>query len=376
MRVLIKAFKTKIYPTKTQKQYFQKCFGIRRFAWNWAVENWDTYKSWTKLDKAWNHNEEFKEERPYLYEVSSMIKTQAFKSISETWKMFFKNPSKYGKPNFKSKKKDSNRFSMFEKCASTQKTKTIMFSSKWINLNATKKIGRLKFKAAEDLEFLNECRVAEWTISETNGDYYISIIYERANQIEHIHPKEKIGLDGGVKTIATGFDGSDFSEIKMPKSIFSIEKQIDYLNKKLAKKEYNSYRWRLLRKRMSKLYIKASNIKRDLYNKTVHSIATTYKNVNYEGFTFKTTNNSRINRSLSRTASYLFKELLENKCKEFGTTLNIIENEPTTQTCSCCGNRFVGKEKLTLLDREYKCLNCGLEIGRDENSAINIYNLV
>lgn len=367
------AFKTKIYPNKTQKQYFQRCFGIRRFAWNWAVENWDTYNGAYKLDKAWNSSDELKEERPYLYEVTSMVKQMAFKDLDEAWNLKYKHPLEHSKPKFKSKKKDTNRFSM-----NMKNERAIKFNHKTINMVGTRAFGRINFKAAEDLMFLNGQRIAEWTISERAGDYYISIIYERINheEVEHIHPLGKIGLDGGVKTIVTGYDGDSFSEVKMPKIILTIERQIDYLNGILARKEYNSYRWTLLRKRLTKLYIRASNIKKDLYNKTVYNLATTYKTVNYEGFSFKATSNSRINKSLYRAAPFMFEELLTKKCKEYGTTLNVIKNEPTTQTCSQCGNRFVGRERLTLLDREYKCLNCGLEVGRDENSAINIYKLV
>ena len=76
---MIKAFKTKIYPTKKQRIYFNKCFGIRRFAWNWGLENWENYKSWTRLDRAWNHDENLKLNKPYLYQVNSMIKNMAFK---------------------------------------------------------------------------------------------------------------------------------------------------------------------------------------------------------------------------------------------------------------------------------------------------------
>ena len=69
-------------------------------------------------------------------------------------------------------------------------------------------------------------------------------------------------------------------------------------------------------------------------------------------------------------------KLLEDKCKEYNTILNIIKNEPTTQTCSRCGHRYYKEEKLDLSVREFICNNCGFKIGRDKNSAINIYNIV
>ena len=41
---------------------------------------------------------------------------------------------------------------------------------------------------------------------------------------------------------------------------------------------------------------------------------------------------------------------------------------PSTQLCSNCGHR----QKLTLNQRIYRCPECGLEIDRDLNAAINL----
>ena len=374
---MIKAFKTKIYPTKKQRIYFNKCFGIRRFAWNWGLENWENYKSWTRLDRAWNHDENLKLNKPYLYQVNSMIKNMAFKELNKAWDKYYKKEA--NKPKFKSKKKDIKRFSMFEKTRN-QKTKTIMFINKRINLNATRKLGRFNIKCAENLNFLNDknIRICEFTISEKNNSYYISIIYERTNCefIEKEKLLNKVGIDVGVKTVMTGYNGINFYEIKLPQKIIKLEKHINYLNNKLSKKVYNSIRYKKLNLKINKLYEKIKNIKNDLYNKEVFYLSTIYKQINYESFTFKIIDNNKVNKSLYRTSPNLLLNKLINKCKEFNTILNIIKNEPTTQTCSRCGNRYYKEKKLTLFDRIYKCNNCGLEIGRDKNSAINVYNIV
>ena len=94
-----------------------------------------------------------------------MIKNMAFKELNKAWDKYYKKET--NKPKFKSKKKDIKRFSMFEKTRN-QKTKTIMFINKRINLNATRKLGRFNIKCAENLNFLNDknIRICEFTISE------------------------------------------------------------------------------------------------------------------------------------------------------------------------------------------------------------------
>ena len=50
--------------------------------------------------------------------------------------------------------------------------------------------------------------------------------------------------------------------------------------------------------------------------------------------------------------------------------LKIGRFKPSTQICSKCGNR----QKLSLNERTYHCSDCGLELDRDINAAINIRN--
>lgn len=346
----IKAFKTKIYPTKKQKEYFNRCFGIRRFAWNWGVENWNIYKSWISLDKAWNHSEELKENRPYLYEVNSMIKNMAFKDLNESWKKVYKKQG--NPPKFKSKKKDSNRFSMNMKDAKS-KTKTIMFKHKYIGMTGTRKFGRLRFKSAENLDFLNEkdIRIAEWTISERIGNYYISIIYERTNQSnENISkPQQKIGIDAGMKTMLTSWNGKSFKETNLPNRIKFLEKKLDYLQYKQSKKIYNSYRYNKLKIQINKLYLRISNIKKDFMCKETNYLAKTYSQINIETFDFKGAMKfTKGTRKLHRLSIPMFMSKLEYKCNQYRTNLNVILGKPTTQTCSCCGHRYVKEEKLSI----------------------------
>ena len=81
-----------------------------------------------------------------------------------------------------------------------------------------------------------------------------------------------------------------------------------------------------------------------------------------------------INRALSRLGKHAFIERLKNKAYLYGSNLVFIENRPTTQTCSKCGNRKFKEDKLTLDDRIYKCDVCNNVIDRDINAAINILN--
>ena len=49
--------------------------------------------------------------------------------------------------------------------------------------------------------------------------------------------------------------------------------------------------------------------------------------------------------------------------------------EATSQTCSQCGVRREGGDKLGLGDRVFVCADCGFECDRDHNAARNIRKL-
>ena len=65
-----------------------------------------------------------------------------------------------------------------------------------------------------------------------------------------------------------------------------------------------------------------------------------------------------------------FMKKLESKASEFKAVLHKIERfYPGSKTCCNCQHI---KEDLSLKDRIYECLRCGIKINRDKNASINI----
>ena len=67
-----------------------------------------------------------------------------------------------------------------------------------------------------------------------------------------------------------------------------------------------------------------------------------------------------------------FTQKLIYKSNMFGKNIIFIDKWfPSSKLCNNCNNR---KKKLKLSQKVYKCNNCGIEIDRDLNAAINIKN--
>ena len=65
---------------------------------------------------------------------------------------------------------------------------------------------------------------------------------------------------------------------------------------------------------------------------------------------------------------YGFVQMLTYKCVLAGKGLEVQDESHTSKTCSGCGS----KQPMPLWKRTYRCGNSGLEIDRDENSAVNL----
>ena len=106
------AFKTRIYPTKEQEEYFNKCFGITRFTYNWYVEKKsdclknNIKKSFYTLKKEFNSG---RDNYPFVLDINYNINVSALSDANEAFNKFFKKVNNY--PKFKSKKNKKQSFS-------------------------------------------------------------------------------------------------------------------------------------------------------------------------------------------------------------------------------------------------------------------------
>ena len=83
--------------------------------------------------------------------------------------------------------------------------------------------------------------------------------------------------------------------------------------------------------------------------------------------------NKHLSKAVASQKFYEFKTKLQAKCKENGIEQRTVDRWfPSSKTCHCCKNI---KKDLKLSDRVFRC-ECGAEIDRDINAAINLKNYV
>ncbi len=229
--------------------------GYSRWCYNWGLSLWnaayrDGYKpNSRRLREVFTNH--VKPLIPWMKKLSSKVYQYAFIHLGEAFKRFFKGLGKY--PKFK-KKGSSDSF-------------TIDNSGKPIKLNGWNH--KLPFIGMVRTYEPIEATTKKITISRQAGDWYLSCSYE-FQAITTPKTTDVIGVDLGVKTLATLSDGKVFESVKYYQRFEAKLSRLQYLNRH---KEVGSANWKKAQLKIAKLHRKVANIRRNALHKLTTYLA-------------------------------------------------------------------------------------------------------
>jgi transposase len=115
---VIRPHKIALDPTPDQAVYFSRACGVARFAWNYALAEWQRqYNEWreylcgprpSEVALRRQLNEIKGEQFPWMLDVTKNAPQQAIKNVGTAFKNFFEGRPKY--PKFKKKGKSHDSF--------------------------------------------------------------------------------------------------------------------------------------------------------------------------------------------------------------------------------------------------------------------------
>lgn len=375
--ILYRSFKIQLYPTEEQKIMIQKHFDARRFIWNHylgkikdSMNNDNGYISYYDIKKDLTQLKK-QEEYKWLNEVCSVSLQIVLKDLDEAFQLFFNKQCKF--PKFKTKKKPENSYTTYLQY-NIQKNK---ITSTHIQLP---KIGLVKRSKSKEylIDLLQSKNKILVTISKSNtGKYYCSILvpiekeYQWSNNIDILDWDNAVGIDVGIKTLATLSDGTKYEPYKTDKH---IENKIRKLQQALSRKTSGSTKYKKTRKRLAKTKSKVNNQRKAYIDNIAVSIVKKYDYIYTEDINVNEwyTHYKKVNKAIDESNVYQFLTTLHNKSKAYGKVCYTIDRYyPSTKTCSHCG--YINND-LTLDDREWICPICDTKHDRDINAAINILN--
>lgn len=351
--------KIALNPNDAQRIHFGRAAGAARFAWNWALTEWQRqYAAGQRpsyLSILRDLNAVKRQQFPWLYDVTKSAPQEAIIDLGTAFQRFFNKKAQY--PRFKTRD-DRPSF-----CAANERGR-FRVEGKRIKLPI---IGWVRMR--ESVRFSGEMKRA--TVSCEAGRWFVAISIEMAETKVEKPLEGVIGIDLGIQSLAVLSSGE---VIACPKPYTASLKKIRRANKSLARKKAGSANRRKAKLRLARLHSRISSIRKDTLHKLTTRLAKTYavigvENLNVAGML----RNRRIARSASDIGMYEFKRQIRYKAALSGARLVVADKWfPSSKTCSCCG---VVKATLGLAERVFRCDDCGFEAGRDYNAALNLEKL-
>ena len=308
------AHKIELIPTTAQVEYFQKACGVSRFAYNWALANWNKqYKDWkakqaeveAKKNGTINHlskpkeyelrkqfNSIKNEQYPFVQEVTKCAVQQSIKDLGIAFVRFFKKTSNY--PQFHKKGRhdsfymDNTQFKVIGKKIHIPKLgwvkmrENLRFYGKIMSATVSRIADKLRWFVSIQVDVLfSSLQVARKLCSENQ-----TARQNKAGSGYDVKQLKAVGIDLGIKTMATLSYAEQIEKIDAPKPLKRLLSKLKRLQRKLSRQgqKYNMEDYidangetRKIRKysnnymktkiKLAKLHARIRNIRQDFLHK-------------------------------------------------------------------------------------------------------------
>ncbi|MHA2042193.1 MAG: RNA-guided endonuclease InsQ/TnpB family protein [Candidatus Thorarchaeota archaeon] len=359
-----KAYRYELDPNNSQRTHLLRHAGVARFAYNWGLEQRiKLYKENQGEKRFTNAMQQHKilnclkeSQYPWMYECSKCAPQEALRDLDRAFRNFYRGlkiGEKVGFPRFKRRGiRDSFRL-----------TGIIRIERRRIQLP---RLGKIRIKERKKRYYKG--RILSITVRRRADRWFVSITV--AEEIPEPSPVEGavIGVDLGVKTLATTSDGTTFSNHR---ALGRHLQKLRVLSKSLSRKKKGSRNREKAKARLAKLHLKIFNIRQDTLHKVTTYLGKSHSKIVIEDLCVSgMMKNRRLARAIAEVGMYEFRRQLEYKCAWYGSMLITAPRLfPSSKRCSSCGHR---RKELSLSEREYHCEVCGLRIDRDLNAALNL----
>ncbi len=361
-------------PSSEQESLFAQHAGYSRFAYNWAVGEFQTglhVGEWLTdrtLRPRWNKIKGMI--APWGHDLSQNAAKYAIIDLGQAAKAWGEYHRKVkagqlagrrvGFPRFKRRKHEQG-------FRADDGPDTVRVDGKVVMLP---KIGPVQM--VEYLRFAGSIR--EVTINRTAGTWFASFCIEDSKEPPPVKDGPTIGVDVGVGTMALCSDGTTVAN---PKALTDALGCLRRLDKTIARSRnvhgrnnYSNRRERLYAKRR-RLHARVVNIRNDNHHKATTAIAKSAGRVVVETLNVMgMMQNRRLARAIADAGMSSFLAKLEYKCIWYGAEYMKADRWfASSKLCSHCGWK---NEDLSLSDREWWCDGCGVLNDRDANAAENL----
>lgn len=359
---MLKAYKFRIYPTKSQTTKMEQTLDLCRWTYNKTLEI--RKNAWEKEGKSLSKYEtnnmlpEWKEDKPELKVVFSQVLQNVHERVDLALQAFFrrvKTGEKPGYPRFRGK-------GWYDSFTYPQKGFKIDSGKLYLS-----KIGSIKIKLHRPIEG----KIKRLTVRRTTiGKWFACFSVELED-----NPKPPwkdgslVGIDVGLESFATLSNGE---KIANPRFFREEEKELAKVQRRLSKAPKGTPERKKALKVVQLVHERIANKRYEFAHQISNQLVKKHGLIAFEDLNIiGMTHNHNLAKSIHDVAWNMLVTLTSYKAASAGSMVVLVDPRNTSKMCSRCG---ILVEK-SLSDRVHKCSQCGLEMDRDWNAAINILRL-
>lgn len=322
------AHKIALDPNNVQATYFARAAGTARFAYNWALAQWQRQYEACKADASLPKPSQMAlrrqlngikaEQFPWMLEVTKCAPQMAIIQLGAAFKNFFAGRAKY--PKFR-KKSLHDRFSLTNDQFSIDGSRIRIPHLGWVRMRET-----LRFTG----------KIMSATVSRVADRWFVSITGPKAHQ--------------------------------------ALRSRLQRLSRSLSRKVKGSENRKKAKRKLARLHARIGNVRLDAMHQLTTDLTRRFHTIGIEDLNVRgMVKNRHLSRAVSDMGFFEFRRQLEYKAAQRGGMVVVAERwYPSSKTCSCCGHKL---EVLPLSVRGWTCPACGSTHDRDVNAAINLKNL-
>lgn len=366
---MLRSHKIRLVPNAGQQEYFAKAVGTARFAWNWALAEWNRQYEAHRADPSLPQPSEGalrrqlnamkREQFPWMLDVTKCAPQEAIIALGVAFRNWFASLSgkragpKIGRPDFKKKGLCKDVFRLDPLVIQVDGCRIRIPLLGWVRVR-------------EPVRFPGSIKAC--AISRVAGAWHVSLTVETSDVPTRTESQGAVGVDLGLTHLAVTSSGA---KEEGPKALGVLLARLRRLSRSHSRKVKGSANRRKSAARLARLHWRISNVRGDALHKLSDRLTREYGWVAVEDLAVKgMLRNQRLARHIADASWGELRRQLVYKASQRGVHLAVVDRFfPSSKTCSDCGQVHQG---LTLADRNWTCPACGSVHDRDVNAARNI----
>jgi putative transposase len=326
------AHKICLDPNNVQATYFARAAGTARFAYNWALAEWQAQYAASKADAALPKPSQMalrrklnsikKEQFPWMSEVTKNAPQMAIIQLGAAFKNFFSGKSRY--PKFR-KKGVHDRFTLTNDQFSVDDSRIRIPNLGWVRMRET-----LRFTG----------KIMSATISRVAVKWFVSLTVETQNvHLSQAENQGAVGVDLGVSALATLSTGEVLSGKKAHRALLS---RLIRLSRSLSRKVKGSANRKKAKLKLAQLHAKIRNIRQDALHKLTTNLTRRFNLIGIEDLNVSGMLKKRcLSRAVADRSFFEFRRQLDYKAEQRGGLIVVADRwYPSSKTCSGCGHKL------------------------------------